>query len=96
MDSACDLEKCMGHDPKHKIEKACITQLDDKIDKSCAGLDYATLFPGNCSGEATLSDFERCVDRLVECRVCLALNQADGLNRDCDDFDDGMANGSCP
>ena len=95
MDTPGDLAECMGFDPKGKIDKACGTQLDDKIDKSCAGLDYATLFPGDCSGEATLSDFERCVDSLVECQVCLALNEADGLNRDCDLFDDGLANGSC-
>ncbi len=34
-------------------------------------------------------------DRLVECEVCQALNQADGLNRDCDLFDDGLSNSSC-
>ena len=37
-----------------------------------------------------------CLDALVKCQVCLALNQANALNRDCDDFDDGVVNGSCP
>jgi hypothetical protein len=31
----------------------------------------------------------------IECRVCLALDEADDLGADCDRFDDGMANGSC-
>ena len=43
-----------------------------------------------------LADLGDCLDRLVECRVCLGLNAADALNRDCDDFDDGLTNGTCP
>ncbi len=86
----------MGQDPKGKIEKDCVTKLADKVGKSCAGLDYATLFPGECSGEATLADLETCLEQRVECRVCLALNQADNLDRSCDEFDDGLFNGSCP
>ena len=34
-------------------------------------------------------------DRIVECQVCVMLNQIDLLERDCDDFDDGAPNGSC-
>ena len=36
-----------------------------------------------------------CIDQKIECEVCQALNALDGLNRDCDSFDDGLANGSC-
>ncbi len=36
-----------------------------------------------------------CLDRIVECQACLALNQAEALDRDCDWFDDGIANASC-
>jgi hypothetical protein len=53
------------------------------------------LFADDCGGEATLADFEVCIDTLVECQVCLALNEVDALNRDCDAFDDGVVNGSC-
>jgi hypothetical protein len=88
---ATDIELCMGDDPKGKIAKACVTKLDASIDKKCDGVDTDAAFPG-CSGE----DLGDCLDRLVECRVCEALNAVDDLNRDCDDFDDGMANGSCP
>ncbi len=28
--------------------------------------------------------------------LCLALNAADNLDRSCDEFDDGLFNGSCP
>ncbi len=93
---ALTLADCMGQDPKGGIEKDCVTKLTDKVGKSCTGLDYATLFPGECSGEATLADFESCLEARVECRVCLALNEADNLARDCDEFDDGAFNASCP
>ena len=93
---ALTLAACMGQDPDGKIEKDCVTKLVDKVGKSCSGLDYASLFPGECSGEATLTDFESCIELRVECRVCLGLNAADNLARDCDEFDDGLFNGTCP
>jgi pimeloyl-ACP methyl ester carboxylesterase len=37
-----------------------------------------------------------CIDQRVECRVCLTLNAIDNLAVDCDAFDDGMTNLSCP
>jgi hypothetical protein len=36
-----------------------------------------------------------CVDEAVACRVCLGLNEADGLDEDCDLLDDGVENSSC-
>jgi hypothetical protein len=36
------------------------------------------------------------VDRQIECRTCQLFNGADGITRDCDAFDDGSVNGSCP
>ncbi len=33
-------------DPKGKIQKACVTKLNDKIQKKCAGVDLALAFPG--------------------------------------------------
>ena len=101
--SFLDLQGCMGTDPKGKIAKACdpVTgKIRSAIDKKCEGADFPGLFPQlvafpGCGTDdhATLAT---CLDRIVECRVCLALNQADALARDCDDFDDGMLNGSCP
>ncbi len=93
---ALTLSDCMGQDPKGKIAKACQTKLKDKLDKKCAGtLD---VFPGcnDPNAPATTQELADCLDRLVECRVCLSLNAADNLDRNCDQFDDGLFNGSCP
>jgi len=89
------LAACMGEDPRGKIEKVCGSKFIDKIKKKC-GSDYVSLFPGSCSSEATLTEFATCVEVRVECRVCLGLNAADHLARNCDDFDDGNLNASCP
>jgi len=92
-------DQCLGTgsngipDPKGKITKACETKLLDTIGKKCSA-DLGA-FPG-CGTPATAQELRECVDVLVECQVCLALNQADNLSRDCDEFDDGLDNGSCP
>ncbi len=86
----------MGLDPKGKIVKDCVTKIDDSLSKKCGSAVIAMAFPGECSGSANLADLGDCLDRLVECRACLGLNASDSLNRDCDDFDDGLTNGTCP
>ena len=81
-----------------KIEKACATKLSDKLTQKCAGVDLNIAFAkGECVAEAGIGQaaLRACLDRLVECRVRLALNDADNLGRDCDEFDDGAVNGSC-
>jgi hypothetical protein len=93
---ALTLADCMGLDPGLKIDKACNEKLFDKLEKKCADLELATLFPGECGGAAGLTALKDCLDWRVECRVCLALDAADDLARDCDPFDDGLFNGSCP
>ncbi len=40
--------------------------------------------------------FRACIDLLVECQVCEALTVADALQWDCDLFDNGSADSSCP
>ena len=81
-------------DPKGKIAKACDTKLQDKIQKKCLdkSVDLSVAFPGFDPNSGTLKDF---VEGMVECEVCLFLNAIDGLARDCDLFDDGLANRSC-
>ncbi len=78
-------------DPKGKILKKCLGGIQKAIDKKCSGLVTAPLFPG-CAGPVS----QACLDTFVECEVCRALNEIDVLIRDCDEFDDGIANGSCP
>lgn len=72
-------------------------------DKPDVPVDIATAFPNLCSdkdpsGGETLgaNELAQCIDERVECRACLMINEMDNLNVDCDTFDDGNANGSCP
>ena len=91
---ADDLELCMGFDPRGKIAKACVAKLGNGTNNSkCQQVALSLAFPG--CGTDDPGALAICLDRIVECQVCLALNEADTLARDCDDFDDGMANGSC-
>ena len=91
----CVSKKLVSEPHQHRHE-LCHKRLLNKLNKKCAGADIGTLFPGDCGEALTLTDLADCLDRLVECQVCLGLNSADGLHRDCDDFDDGLGNGSCP
>jgi hypothetical protein len=88
-------DECLGTgtggipDDKGKIAKKC--DFSDMVNKKCPNKD---VFPGCGTGNDTAS-LNDCIDALVECAVCLVLNAVDGLNRDCDLFDDGAADGSC-
>ncbi len=92
--SRTDLEGCVtpdgiAGDAKGKVAKA-ITKLGSDISKKCA----ANVFPGLCA-EVPLSSLPFCLDELVECRVCRAINAMHNLDVDCDLFDDGVANETC-
>ncbi len=97
------LQGCMGQDPKGKIAKACdptTGKIKRSIDKKCGGVDFPGAFPEVVAipgcGTNDPAILAACLDQIVECQVCLALNQADNLAQDCDEFDDGVVNGSCP
>jgi hypothetical protein len=99
--SAEDLEACMGDDPKGQIAKACTDpdgqdKIHQDLAKKCVakGVDVAVAFPP-CGVTDDANATHACIEPKIECRVCQALNQADGLNRDCDEFDDGQINNSC-
>jgi cysteine-rich repeat protein len=97
--SSLDLQACMGVDPKGNIAKACDPvsgTIPSKIDKKCVGkgVDLLGAF-ASCDTDDP-GELATCLDQIVECQVCLALNEADALDRDCDDFDDEVANESCP
>jgi hypothetical protein len=93
-DDPSDLELCMGYDPLGKILKACESKLSKVVTKKCNGVDTAAAFPG-CS-TLDLSELAACLAERVNCQLCLALNAADALRRDCDEFDDAEVNESCP
>jgi hypothetical protein len=77
-------------DGKGKIAKKCGNGLGGTLGKKCLGLDTDAFFPP-CAGQNLVT----CLDQKIECEVCLALNAVDALSRDCDLFDDGLANFSC-
>jgi hypothetical protein len=92
-----DIALCMGHDPRGKIARACDPQgggIRKAIGTRCFASNLAAAFPG--CGTSELGELAECLDEIVECRACRALNEADGLARDCDELDDGQLNGSCP
>ncbi len=78
--------------------QAAQQKLTDTAKKKCIDTTQNTdaLFPGDCVGQTGDPAFGACVADLVECRVCGMLNDVDGLQVDCELFDDGLANASCP
>ena len=78
-------------DPRSKIARM-VTKLQATVDSKCVDVDLDGAFPGACIGAG---DFSVCADEQVACRICSMLNAMDDLSRDCDEFDDGVVNGSC-
>jgi hypothetical protein len=95
---ATTLGDCLEADPKGKIAAQCAADgvLATKVlPRSCAApVDLATAFPGCAEGGPAA--FAACAERAGRCRACVGLGAADALAVDCDDFDDGTANASCP
>lgn len=100
--SAAALANCVNNggtvgsiaaDSKGKIAKA-IGKLNADIVKACDTPGVTGAFPGTCtalSGGA----LGTCLDTQVECRVCQAINEMDGLFVNCDQFDNGALDASC-
>ncbi len=91
-----DLEACVFADPKGKVAKFCGRSISKQVQKKCVlkDVNLAAAFPG--IGVAGASALENALGQTTGCLACRALNTADALNRDCDDADDGIVNGSCP
>jgi hypothetical protein len=79
-------------DTKGKIAKG-VASLNATIVKACNGVG-AIAFPGACNALAQPA-LGVCLDTQVECRVCQAINEMDGLFVNCDLFDNGSADASC-
>jgi hypothetical protein len=97
--TSADLEGCWGADPRGAIAKSCdpVTgKLATRVlPKKCVsrGVDLSSAFPG--CGTDDSADLAICVDQIIECRVCAALNVADDLALNCDLPVDGVENSSC-
>jgi hypothetical protein len=93
---------CLGppqNDPRGLITTARI-RLSDKVQTQCVSDGVSPVgaeLPGACSAAAD-NDFADCVAERVACRFCEAANRADAIvpPLDCDGFDDGASNASCP
>ncbi len=90
-----ELQACLEADPKGKVAKACDSgdgKIRRQIDRRCVGQDLDSSFPGCAGAPGGLFD---CLESWVRCHLCVELDTADRLRRDCDVFDDGTVNGSC-
>jgi len=97
--SSLAMQTCMGRDEKGKIAKACdptTGKLRGVVEKNCAakGVDLTDSFPGCATTDSAA--LAVCVDGLIRCRVCRALNDAGALSHSCDMLDDDSLNDSCP
>jgi cysteine-rich repeat protein len=89
--SSADIAGCLDAvqaDAEGSMEKAVET-LTKKAGAACTP---STLLPGKCSGASDVAD---CLHERVNCRLCRMLTTLAGFDRDCDDFDDSLLNGSC-
>ncbi len=93
---------CLGPpqpDTSNKIAKST-ARLAKAVSRRCidrGAVPLSTVFPGACASE-TDADYPACIGRQVACRFCRGARDADDIVAplDCDVFDDGTANGSCP
>jgi hypothetical protein len=88
-------------DIRGRLSKATAKTLKT-LNSKCPGGDLGAIFPGAVSVCAAYSlptstaGMSECVGSRELCRVCRIVNGAHGLSDDCDAFDDGVGNGSCP
>jgi hypothetical protein len=92
-------------DLKGKIAKKCTDPLKAGIFKDMGKkcLDQAVVIGdvfqhGECAGACATGGTEcsTCIERIIECELCEWVNAVDGLDRNCDEFDDGNGtNGTC-
>jgi cysteine-rich repeat protein len=98
-DAASLWSTCLGDDPKGRVFRACdpaTGKIRTQIDNKCVarGVGLSEAFPVCATDDA--ATLAGCLEEALDCRSCLGLARADGLDPlVCDDFDDGLANLSC-
>jgi cysteine-rich repeat protein len=102
--SGAGFEACLDEihaDTRGKIGKAT-GLVSGKLASKCPSGSLAGIFPGlagTCPPYGAAVDangIASCSRDRLECRLCRIFNFAYGLDRDCDLFDDGEADASCP
>jgi len=94
MVSAPELAACyatVDADADSKAAKSIGKLAGALIDK-CDGVDLIEAFPGSC---ASSQDVSYCLETRIDCRLCQMFNVMDGVDQDCDRFDDAVMNASC-
>jgi len=99
--SAASLESALAgelaRDAGGRIGRA-EAQLERHAWRSCpadAGA-LGALFPGACATATDVLELAACAQATARCRACRAASDMDGLALDCDTFDDGVPDLSCP
>lgn len=82
-------------DTTQKLAKT-VALLGRKANDRCTNLALTSLFPGSCGSASTLEEFSGCAAAAARCAFCTSLGAMDGMEIDCDSFDDGAVNASCP
>jgi len=93
---------CLGEgfdqqpDPAGRLESRCGTKLFSAIVSHCQGVDITDAFSScELADAGDVDGLVSCLSRGSACQLCRMLNDAGGVSRDCDHFDDGEDNGSC-
>ena len=98
-DAASMAAECLGTgfeqqpDPRGRLAEHCGAKLIDTVALQCYGVDLTQAF-ASCNA-SNVPGVASCLSRGTACQLCRMLNDAGGLDRDCDHFDDGIDNGSC-
>ncbi len=79
-------------DGKGKLAKL-VSKMKDALASTCADVDVSTVLPGTCFDGFRAAT---CLDERSKCRMCQLFDGMDALGFDCDSFDDGESNQSCP
>jgi hypothetical protein len=89
----------LSADPQQRVSKAAL-KLGEKAALKCGDAGVVTpladMFGGECAGPANPTELATCAEERARCRFCKSLNAIDGLGMDCEDFDNGVADLSCP
>jgi hypothetical protein len=102
-DDATLIATCLG--PPQVDDSFKIASTESKVastvDSRCVSdgvVPVGSAFPGGLCSDELDTNFATCVNKRIACRFCIAVNVADDIvpALDCDAFDDGVTNSSCP
>lgn len=92
-ETSSDIAACIGADPRGRVARI-VLDVDADAARACGAAPVATLFPGECAGEAA-SALGACVEPRVDCDVCTGMNAAQRTSVACHRFASGVATAYC-